>query len=86
MSPLPSFRRRLAFKPEPVHEPYPWPVDPELGRRVEQTRQQIEHTRRQLRLHVLPDRKRHTSRGRRAATSPRPVQVLSARDSQGGGK
>lgn len=35
MSPLPSFRRRVAFKPELVHEPHPGPVAPELGCRVD---------------------------------------------------
>lgn len=39
MSPLPSFRRRVAFKPELVHEPHPGPVAPELGCRLSRRRQ-----------------------------------------------
>jgi len=38
--------------------PLAWPVDPGLARRVAETRARLESTRRQLALHVLPDRKR----------------------------
>ena len=50
--------------------PRPWPVDPELARRVTETLGRIEHTRRQLARHVLPDHDRQPNRAanpRRAA-------------------
>jgi hypothetical protein len=56
---LTSFRRRLKSKPRAAlatDSPRPWPVDPELSRRVIETRRQIERTRRELARHVLPDR------------------------------
>jgi hypothetical protein len=60
----PSFRRRskprVALSPEP---PRPWPVDPGLSHRVIETRKQIEHTRRQLARHVLPERTGRVKRG-----------------------
>jgi hypothetical protein len=34
-----------------------WPVDPDLGRRVAETHARIKGTRRQLELHVLPERR-----------------------------
>jgi hypothetical protein len=88
MTSLPRFRKRFSSKPGPVtpHETRPRPVDPELSRRVGEVRRQIEHTRRQLKLHVLPDRKRQTSRDGEAATEPRPIQGLPPRDGQEGGK
>jgi hypothetical protein len=59
----PSFRRRseprAALTPDP---PRPWPVDPELSRRVVETRKRVEHTRRELARHVLPDRSRRATR------------------------
>jgi hypothetical protein len=85
----PSFPKKFAFKPPPrltPREPRPWPVDPELSRRVQQTRRQIEHTRRQLELHVLPARKRRTGRGVARATTSRPIQTLPSSDDQGEAK
>jgi hypothetical protein len=58
---LPRLRRMLTLKPSApltADKPREWPVDPELKRRVEESRRRIEHTRRQLARHVLPDRKR----------------------------
>lgn len=84
-----SFRKRFAFKPSPPltpREPHPWPVDPELSRRVEQTRRQIAHTRRQLKRHVLPDRNRQPLRSVEAATKSRSVQSSPASDGHGGGR
>jgi hypothetical protein len=57
---LNRFRRRLSYK-RPASRilnepPGPWPVDPELSRRVIETRRRIGHTRRQLKRHVLPAR------------------------------
>jgi len=89
MESLPSFRKKFTFKPPArltTQEPRPWPVDPELSRRVEQTRRQIEHTRRQLKRHVLPDRKRRTRPGVAPATTSRPIQILPSSDDQGGAK
>ena len=64
------FRRRSPLtrssSPAPA-PPRPWPVDPELARRVTETRGRIEHTRRQLALHVLPDHNRQHNR----AANPR---------------
>jgi hypothetical protein len=45
--------KRVQGSPGP---PPPWPVDPESSRRVAETRARIQRTRRQLELHVLPDR------------------------------
>jgi hypothetical protein len=53
------YRPRVALVPNP---PRPWPVDPELSRRVIETRKQVGHTRKQLARHVLPDRKRRDKR------------------------
>jgi hypothetical protein len=47
--------RHAAAKPPPR-----WPVDPELQRRAAETRRRIEHTRRQIARHVLPDRARRS--------------------------
>lgn len=50
-------RRATRRPPRAVAEPSPrWPVDPELTRRVIDTRTRIERTRRQLARHVVPER------------------------------
>jgi len=36
----------------------PWPVDPDLSRRVVETRQRIAATRREIARHILPERHR----------------------------
>jgi hypothetical protein len=82
----PSFRKQFAFQPAPrltPHTPRPWPVDPELSRRVEQTRRQIERTRRQLKLDVLAARKRRSRRGVAPAPTLRPIHTLPSSDDQG---
>jgi hypothetical protein len=60
-----SFRKRFTYRPPPSRvlnePPGPWPVDPELSRRVVEARRRIRHTRRQLERHVLPER-RHEER------------------------
>jgi hypothetical protein len=53
------YRPRFALAPDPQR---PWPVDPELSRRVIEANKRVEHTRRQLARHVLPDRKRGDKR------------------------
>lgn len=56
---LTGFRRRRMSKSRPAlapGAPPPWPVDPELGRRVTEVRRRMERTRRELARHVLPDR------------------------------
>jgi hypothetical protein len=59
--PLTRFRRRSPYKRPPSRvlneAPGPWPVDPELTRRVIETRRRIRDTRRQLKRHVLPERR-----------------------------
>jgi hypothetical protein len=61
--PWPSFRRRSAPRVARSRQPpRPWPVDPDLSRRVIETRKQVEHTREQLGRYVLPDRKRRNQR------------------------
>lgn len=56
---LPRIRRRsrprISLATDP---PRPWPVDPELSRRVLEARQRLGHTRRELARHVLPERRR----------------------------
>ena len=61
-----SFRKRTAHdgRGHTASKPPPrWPVDPELQRRAVETRRRIEHTRRQIARHVLPDRTRRGDRG-----------------------
>jgi hypothetical protein len=61
-----SFRKRTgddgrgheAAKPTPR-----WPADPELQRRATETRRRIDHTRRQIARHILPDRTHRGERG-----------------------
>ncbi len=58
---LSKFRQKLAPNGSErltVNAPRPWPVDPELSRRVIETRRGVERTRRLLALHVLPARER----------------------------
>lgn len=58
---LSSFRKNASPEsrlPLPAASPRPWPVDPELNRRVVETRAGIERMRRELARHVLPERKR----------------------------
>jgi hypothetical protein len=62
-------QRRTPAAPTPPHH---WPVDPELSRRVAETRAGIERTRRQLARHVLPERKR---RQKTSAAHGRPVPL-----------
>jgi hypothetical protein len=52
------FRRRSTPPGVPGPEsPRPWPVDPELSRRVIETRKRVEDMRRELARHVLPERR-----------------------------
>jgi hypothetical protein len=54
------FRRKLTSRPRAALAtdlPRPWPVDPELSRRVIEARKRIARTRRELARHVLPDRR-----------------------------
>ena len=68
---LMSIMARRRFRPTSrvfTEPPGPWPVDPELTRRVAEERKRIERTRRQLALHVLPARRREERpRGGRTA-------------------
>jgi hypothetical protein len=85
----PSFRKKFAVKQPPrltPQESRPWPVDPELSRRLEQTRRQIEQTRRQLKRHVLPAHQRRTRRSVAPAPTSRPIQTLPSSDDQGEAK
>jgi hypothetical protein len=55
----PRLRSRSASRERtssPAGPPRPWPVDPELSRRVAETRARLERTRKQLERHVLPER------------------------------
>jgi hypothetical protein len=57
-----SFRTKAARdRPERAATKAPprWPVDPDLQRRTAETHSRIERSRRQLALHVPPDRNRH---------------------------
>jgi hypothetical protein len=54
--------------------PRPWPVDPDLSRRVVETRAGIERTRRELARHVSPGRKR-----RQKKAQARPGTTVRAR-------
>jgi hypothetical protein len=61
-----SFRKKTAHdgRGHAVTKPPPrLPVDPELQRRAAETRRRIEHTRRQIARHVLPDRTRRGAHG-----------------------
>lgn len=49
-----KMRSRRKSRRDPVEPPPRWPVDAELTRQVLETRRRMEHTRRQLELHVLP--------------------------------
>jgi hypothetical protein len=54
-----NLSRRATRRPAARAVPNPpprWPVDPELTRRVTDTRARIERTRRELARHVLPER------------------------------
>jgi hypothetical protein len=53
-----GLRRKSRLKRATGRPPPPWPVDPEVRRRVAETSARIERTRRQLALHVLPGHKR----------------------------
>lgn len=55
---LQSPHRKATARPAPAlpPAPHPWPVDPKLSSRVSEVRSQIARTRRQLALHVLPER------------------------------
>jgi hypothetical protein len=77
MALLPSLRKKFASRrPSTDATPAePWPLDPELRRRLDKATQQLEHTRRRLELH-MPDRKRQTSRDRQTAAKPRPIETL----------
>jgi len=66
--------KKFAVKRPPARtgdRPRPWPVDPELGRRADETRKRIAHTRRQLERHVLPSRTRNRGSGDEARSASR---------------
>lgn len=54
----PASRQRGVLATDP---PRPWPVDPALSRRVIETRKRIAQTRRELKRHVLSERRRGES-------------------------
>jgi hypothetical protein len=73
---MPLTRLRKKFTPKrPVAKsgdpPRPWPVDPELARRADETRKRIAHARRQIALHVLPTRRRDRGSGDEARSAAR---------------
>jgi len=64
--PLFGFPKRTAHHRQgrtPTKAPPRWPVDPELRRRTAETQRRIEHTRRQIARHPLPDRKHQGDHG-----------------------
>jgi hypothetical protein len=58
---LKHLRKRFFSKPlaaARTKPPHPWPVDPELSRRVTEARQRTAQTRKELARHILPERPR----------------------------
>jgi hypothetical protein len=71
---LSRLRKKLAVKSPAAQsgdQPRPWPVDPELSRRVAEIGKRIAHTRRQIERHVLPSRGRHRGSGDEARSTAR---------------
>ena len=87
MALLPTLRKKFASRRPSTDatQAAPWPLDPEQSRRLDEATQQLEYTRRQLKLH-MPDRKRQASRDRQAAAQPRPIETLRSTAGQGVGR
>jgi hypothetical protein len=87
MALLPTLRKKFASRRPSTDatQAAPWPLDPQLSRRFDEARRQLEHTRRQLELH-MPDRKRQTSHDRQAAAKPRAIETLRSTAGQGVGR
>jgi hypothetical protein len=71
---LSRLRKKFAVKRPAAQtgdQPRPWPVDPELSRRVAETGKRIAHTRRQLERHAPPARARHRGSGDEARSTAR---------------
>lgn len=71
---LPHLRKKFNLKlpvAKTTDPPSPWPVDPELARRADETSKRIARTRRQIELHLLPARRRDRGSGDEARSLAR---------------